>query len=147
MRHAEAAPAGGGADHERPLTDAGRAAAAARGPLVRGLAPDVVLCSSAMRTRQTLAALDLSGGTVTISEDLYHGGPGAVVEQIRGVDPDAGTVLVVGHLPTVEVMVRDLLHDDAALGPFRPGSMAVLQVPGPWAELWVGATRLLDFLA
>ena len=147
MRHAEAAPAPDGHDADRPLTPRGRQLAVSRGVAVRGHAPEVVLCSPARRTRETLAALGLGEEMPVLGDDeLYSGGPASVLEQLRGLSPDVDRALLVGHLPTVEILVRDLLADAAALGPFRPGSLAVLQMPGPWAELWVGQARLLEFL-
>ena len=58
VRHAKAEPFGA-SDHERRLTDRGRAAAREAGEHLRlaGLEPDVVLVSSATRTRETWAEL------------------------------------------------------------------------------------------
>src|SRR5579875_2861703 len=58
LRHANAAAAPPGLpDHARPLTAVGRAAAGAMGRAMRrlGLQPDLVLVSSARRTRRRVA--------------------------------------------------------------------------------------------
>ena len=60
MRHAHAAaPMGWQADAERPLSPTGRAEAFAAGTWLRDTCepPDAVLCSPAVRTRETLAQL------------------------------------------------------------------------------------------
>ncbi len=63
LRHAKAVPEGKGPDHERALTDIGRAAATAIGQAMKkaGLAPEVVLVSTATRTQGTLEQLESAG--------------------------------------------------------------------------------------
>ncbi len=60
LRHAKAAPAAGQADRDRLLSPPGRRAALSmrRAMAERGLAPDLVLVSTARRTLQTLEALE-----------------------------------------------------------------------------------------
>ena len=57
MRHAKAEPFGDKGDSERELTDKGlkQAKAVGKGIESLGLVPDQISCSSATRTRQTLA--------------------------------------------------------------------------------------------
>ena len=79
-------------DHDRPLSERGRAAAPRMGAYMRGAGylPDLVLCSTSMRTRQTLDAVISELGVepaTEFQEELYlavgaryggggtHGGP------------------------------------------------------------------------
>lgn len=160
LRHAKAEPAGAVVDHERPLALAGRRQAAAVGAALAaaGLAPTHVLCSSALRTRQTweVARHALVGApgaepTVEVSDALYDAGAGDVLAAVRDLPQDAATVLVVGHEPTVSHLAAGLAgpgSDDAALARVRTGvptaAWSVLAVDTPWAELDAGTARLLS---
>ena len=104
LRHGKAAgnaPAGGG-DKERPLTARGRRDATALGHRlaagvgVFGLAdvplPQVVLCSSAVRTRQTAdLVLEAMGGSLPLESlhSLYGANPDTVLGYIRELDDQA----------------------------------------------------------
>jgi phosphohistidine phosphatase len=138
LRHAKADRPSGVADVDRPLTDRGHADAAAVGAWLasRGYAPDVVLCSPARRTRQTWhgVALALTGAPeVRYEPDLYAGGVHAVLSLIAGVPESAGTVLVVGHNPTVSLLSTRL---DRAAGNdsdgLRTSGIAVHARDGDW---------------
>ncbi|MFT9142880.1 SixA phosphatase family protein, partial [Acetobacter orientalis] len=108
LRHAEAAPAPMGdfssaADHARPLTAAGLAAAQRCGLWLRqqGLSPDYVVCSPAVRTRQTLEGLlpflhaPLSGPLFL--PDIFEGPPPPRRGQIQKTPPQAPSGHRIGH--------------------------------------------------
>ena len=67
LRHAKAANPEGVADPDRPLTSRGHADAAAAGAWLahRDLQPDLVLCSSARRTRETWHGVALALSTAS----------------------------------------------------------------------------------
>src|SRR5262245_2142513 len=76
------------ADHERPLAPRGRKAAARIAEHLERerIAPELVLCSTALRTRQTLAALlPILGGEVVIrlEDGLYGAGAAQVLARVR----------------------------------------------------------------
>ena len=78
LRHAKADWPNGVDDHERPLADRGRHQApdAGRWLADSGINPDFVLCSTALRTRETwkLAAHELPKRTrKTVYEDRIYG--------------------------------------------------------------------------
>jgi phosphohistidine phosphatase len=163
MRHAEA----GGAynDHERPLTPAGLIDATAAGSWIRSALPgvDAVLCSTALRTRQTLSATGV-GAPTRFAQELYGGGIDDILSQIALTPDTASTVLVVGHAPGIPATAHELLtvaalvradggsgDDDGpttgdpgenrehpavdGLRHFSAGAVAVLTTAAPWAAL------------
>jgi len=161
MRHAEA----GGAfnDHERPLTPAGLVDAAAAGDWIRSALPEVdaVLCSTALRTRQTLSAT-VVGAPTRFAPELYGGGIDDILSQIALTPDTASTVLVVGHAPGIPATAHELLTvaalvradagsgGDATTGDpqenrespvvdglryFSAGAVAVLTTAASWAVL------------
>ena len=161
MRHAEA----GGAfnDHERPLTPAGVIDATAAGSWIRSALPgvDAVLCSTALRTRQTLTAIGV-GAPTRFAQELYGGGIDDILSQIARTPDTASTVLVVGHAPGIPATAHELLTvaalaraDDGSgdepttgdpgenrehpavdgLRHFSAGAVAVLTTAASWAAL------------
>jgi len=150
LRHGQAKDAPpGGSDHERPLSKSGRRAVATLGPVVRRLGPDLVLCSSALRTRQTLEALDLDAETdtavdVSIEPGLYGAEVDEIVEHLRGVDDDIDVLLVVGHNPGVHQLVIELTGGERVPS-FRPATLAVLDLDvARWHEVGAGVGRLVS---
>lgn len=111
LRHSKAANPIGVADRDRPLSDRGRRDAAAAGRLLAeaGLAPDLVLCSPALRTRQTLEELAFDSGVVhDFDRRLYSADVETLFQVISEVPDEVRTVLLVGHNPAVHQLVHDL---------------------------------------
>lgn len=164
LRHAKAEPGGAGADITRTLAPRGRA----QGPgvaaalLAAGAVPQVVLCSAAVRTRQTwqVVATALADSGVAVDaidvrflDDLYEASPGTVIEHVGVVADSVDRVLVVGHEPTMSVTTSRLA--DAA----TPGHLllqvsvgiptaaaCVLELSGHWSDLSSGSATLRGVL-
>jgi phosphohistidine phosphatase len=100
MRHAKSDWSHAGLnDHDRPLNPRGTRAAAEIGKWMRarGYLPEQVYCSSATRTRQTLAGLGLEGTPVDVLRSLYMADAEEKMRVLRGAKGQ--TVLMVGHNP------------------------------------------------
>ncbi len=154
MRHAKSDYPDGVADHDRPLAARGIHEAGLAGDWLRENLPaiDAVLCSSAVRTRQTLERSGIKA-TVSFLDRLYGAGPGSMIEEINRVGDEPDTLLVIGHEPTVSQVALGLAdrgHSDsrAVSGiktKFPTSGIAVLRVPGSWDCLRVGAAELTSF--
>lgn len=157
VRHAEAA-ATGASDHERPLTASGRDAARGLGEWLRAQEhrPDEVLVSDAARTRGTWEEIAAAAGyddvRVGFCPSLYADGPESALDLVRTTPDSVGTLLVVGHNPTVASLAH-LLHDGQgseraaivmAQG-YPPAATAVLATPNGWSGLDWGSARLVEF--
>src|SRR6478609_1619971 len=92
LRHAKSAYPPGVADHERPLAPRGEREAALAGDWLRAHAPavDAVLCSTATRTRQTLARTRIEA-SVNYVDRLYDATTGAVIEEINSAESRFGS--------------------------------------------------------
>jgi phosphohistidine phosphatase len=142
IRHAKAESGEEGSDHERRLTGAGIATAQAAGTWLAAAVPqvDAVWCSSATRARQTWEAVApvLTGEpAVDFDRALYLAGVDDVLDHLGSTE---GTVVVVGHNPTLEAALG-VMAPDTSRG-MRPGAVAVIEVTdtaGP------GSGRLRDF--
>ena len=147
-------------DHARPLNARGRQAAAAmrRAMHELGLAPDVVLVSSARRTLQTMEALEPWEDTPLIEpmDALYLASAPQMLQVLRGVAETARSVLLVGHNPGLHELAM-LLVGPQAMAPGTPstrrlaegyptGALAEFTVAGSWRSLGEGGGRLLRFL-
>lgn len=157
MRHSKAEEGLGKVDHDRELSSRGKRDAQAAGAWLRqeGLLPDLVICSTSVRTRQTWDALVKGGAQTEFLEyrkSVYQGGPTAMVETVREDAGDMGTVLVIGHNPTMaEVTTRlsdgngsTMAHEALGSG-FATSGIAVLRFAGEWTDLDFGACDLERF--
>ncbi|WP_407342527.1 SixA phosphatase family protein [Pengzhenrongella phosphoraccumulans] len=160
LRHAKAEHSGREVDEKRPLALAGRRQCAQIGAALtaRDLVPELVLCSSAVRTRQTwdLVRTGLGGASpeVEFSGVLYDAGVSEVLALVQQVPDEVRTVLVVGHEPTMSAVAATLASsasDKAAVAHVRAGTstgtFSVLDVAGPWSGLARGAARLHTVVA
>jgi phosphohistidine phosphatase len=154
LRHAKSAYPDGVADHDRPLASRGKREAGLAGEWLRANLPpiDAVLCSTATRTRETLARTGIDA-PVRYVERLYDSTPGTVIEEINGVDDDVSALLVIGHEPTMSGLALGLANPDTANAAaatristkFPTSAMAVLRLNGNWADLELGSAQLADF--
>ena len=153
MRHAKSDYPEGVADHGRPLAARGIREAALAGEWLRDNAPsiDAVLCSSAVRTRQTLERTGIDA-PVSFLDELYGASPGAVIGTINAVDDDIATLLIVGHEPTTSEVAlglagpgSDARAADGIAMKFPTSALAVLRVPGPWSHLELSGAELVAF--
>lgn len=151
LRHAKAARQPSQRDADRPLTGRGRRDAAAAGRWLResGLAPDVVLCSAAVRTTQTWehvrAALGAAGerAAASFSLRLYQACADELLQAIREAPDSARVVLAVGHNPAAAQLAADLTGQEGL--PFPTAALAVIAFSGSWAGLRHRRGRLAAF--
>lgn len=146
-------------DARRPLNKRGRKAAAAMGQMMagRGLLPELVLCSPAVRAAETWQlvseALPLQPA-VEIVEALYDFGDGSrLLKVIRDHGGASPRLLLVGHNPAIESLaIRLIGHGDPALRvrldtKYPTGALAIMSFDiSNWAELEEATGELNDFI-
>ncbi|HJS94193.1 MAG TPA: histidine phosphatase family protein [Solirubrobacteraceae bacterium] len=154
LRHAKSSWDDPGlADHERPLAPRGRRAVEAIAAHVNaaGITPELVLCSSARRARETLEGVAV-GGEHVIEPDLYGANCEDILERLHGVPEDIGSLMLVGHNPTLQELVLRLADDDAApqlaevRRKFPTGALATLTFDCAWMELSPRSARLASYV-
>ena len=135
-------------DHDRPLAPRGRKAAKRMGAHLRerGIEPQLVLCSSARRTRETVERLALpSGSQVEVEDGLYAARAGALLGRLRAVGDDVSSVLLVAHNPGVHELALALVDGEGA--PFADklptGALVDLEFEGSWSDL--ERARLVEY--
>ena len=112
LRHAKSDwNAGATDDLSRPLAERGRRAAAAVGSFLAaaGHVPDLVLCSPAVRARQTLELAVAAGNwpcPIEIADELYYGSVANMVS--LACQRQVPVVMLVGHEPTTSSALEHL---------------------------------------
>lgn len=152
LRHVRAEDGARGGDRRRLLSAAGRDQlgrfGAADPPGIVGralaagcLAPDLVVTSDATRARETAdaAARAVGRGPVQVEPWLYQASVEDVMAWLWALSDQFGAVMVVGHNPTMHLLVAGLLATQVP-DRFPPGTMAVVHVDiDRWAALSSGA--------
>lgn len=147
-------------DFSRPLNARGRDAAPRIGRWMaeRGLAPATILCSSAVRTRATLALvlpqLDDPAPRIRYDDDLYLASAPELLARIKRYGGSGTTTLVVGHNPGLHILARSLA------GRGRREDLGALQIKLPtaglvvlhfnvahWDDIDRGRGELIDFVS
>ena len=151
-------------DHDRPLAPRGLQAVKLVGEHIResGMQPDQVLCSSSRRTRETMDAV-APGGETLIERDLYDATCADVIERLRRVPSGTGSVMIIGHNPTAQMLVLRLTGANGAeyangtkepVGgdlaevqrKFPTGALATLTFDCEWDELGPGCAELVAYV-
>ncbi|WP_066360821.1 SixA phosphatase family protein [Herbidospora mongoliensis] len=142
LRHAKAEHTPGVLDYDRVLTERGERNAREAGELIAKLAPDLIVSSPSARTRLTAELLGLADVPIAFERDVYEAYTDDLVAILRRIDPEVGTLVLVGHNPSVHDLVVQLAGPETEA--FKPGAFAVIELPGPWEELDPGTGTLVD---
>jgi phosphohistidine phosphatase len=146
VRHAKSSWDHDVEDHDRPLSGRGRRDADALGRLLvqRTLVPDLVLCSTATRTRETWERAEAAGASaaeVRLVRGIYHAWVPELVRLLRQTPDEVSTVLLLGHSPGIPDLVEHLCRrtDSASWAQldqkYPTSGLAVVQIPCSWREL------------
>ena len=140
-------------DHDRPLNERGKAAAADLGQWLasRGYVPDEVYCSDALRTRKTWSGIApaLPGTAVLeLKPALYHAGADVMMAVLRHAKAD--TVMIIGHNPGIAEFAAKLVAQaprNAEFQRYPTGATLVADFAvDSWEELGWGQGVVDDFI-
>jgi phosphohistidine phosphatase len=157
LRHAKSSANDEVDDHERPLSRRGREAARCIGkhlPATIGTL-DLVLCSSARRTRETLDLVlaEFSPRPQSLIEDeLYLASRQRLLDRLRRLGRRDVKILLIGHNPGLHelaVGLADRGSPDApalAAGKFPTAAYASFHAPADWSALGYSRHRLIAYV-
>lgn len=145
------------ADHDRPLNNRGRRTCDRLREHLTSLdsGPDLVLCSSSVRTRETLGRILPAwrgSQTVRILTSLYGADVSGILFVLHQLDEEAGSVLVVGHNPGLGELALNLAGLQSGepaqrlATKFPTGALATFEVSVPWQSLTPEGVSLVDFV-
>ena len=116
---------------------------------------DLVLCSSARRTRET-AELVLAGleplPRILYEDELYLASAKTLLRRLRRLDEAEGSVLAIGHNPGMHKLALALTAKNSpsraalAAGKFPTGARASFAIDGSWASLGRQRHQLVDYV-
>jgi phosphohistidine phosphatase len=125
-------------DHDRPLAPRGKRAAKAMARHLRkqGIVPELVLCSTATRARETLERVGLEG---VLEPGLYGASAATLLGRLD--DVDAESVMLVGHNPGLHDLALRLLRNPPAEleAKFPTGALVAMELGDD------GTAELLEF--
>jgi phosphohistidine phosphatase len=133
------------ADFDRPLNDRGRRAAPFMGELIRkrGLVPQAIVSSPALRARETAEAAAAAAGysgVILFDASVYEASPNDLRKIIAGFDNSWSAAMLVGHNPGMEGIVYYLTGH---VEPMPTAALAIIELEiDKWAELDEGMGRL-----
>jgi len=142
------------ADRDRPLAARGHNAAKRMAEHLRSSGPpvDLVLCSSAVRTTETLQHLGRAFGDadMLVEDGLYGATDEELLDRLRQVSDDIEGVALIGHNPGVQDLGSALAGAGEDLERMRTkfptGALAILEFDGPWSRLAEKGGRLTAFV-
>ena len=146
LRHAKSDwDSGVAQDSERPLNKRGRKDAPRMGAWMREhyLYPGWVLCSTAVRARETLEAvtqeLELSSARTYFLQDLYLADLDTLLGILRDVPAEEDSVMLVGHNPGLDELVSYLSKSPVLLSEsgklMTTACLAQFKLPDDWHDL------------
>ncbi|MDH4990237.1 histidine phosphatase family protein [Aquamicrobium lusatiense] len=145
-------------DFQRPLANRGRRAAPLMGREMarRGWLPDLALISSSVRTRQTwelVSAQWKNPCTSIFTETIYEADPAEILAGIRKMPDEAGSLLVIGHNPGLELLAGMLAGPGSPVPAleklerkFPTAAIVRLEIGSNWQDLSAETSRLTDFI-
>jgi phosphohistidine phosphatase len=143
-------------DHERPLASRGRRAGKklARHLRKAHVAPELVLCSPSVRTRETLEAIRPALGKpdVRFPSELYAASDETLLRAVRSVEWKRSSVLVIAHNPGLGELALALAGSgderlrERLAEKFPTGAFATLEFGGVWSELEPAACALVGYV-
>ena len=158
LRHAKSSRRDEPDDHQRPLSRRGREAAQRVGRnLSRAIGPlDLVLCSSATRTRETLdlviAEFPAPPPRCLVEDGVYLAAADRLLARLRRLPEAETNVLLIGHNPGLADLAARLVDlavphaRPLACGKFPTAARASLRIATSWEELGRARHDLVDYV-
>ena len=116
------------------------------------MTPELVLCSSANCTLETLERIEpeLEGATVRIETRIYEASAGELLALVRELADDIGSAMLIGHNPGLEHLIVDLARPgpelDRVREKFPTAALATLEFEGSWPDLRAGGAESVAFV-
>jgi phosphohistidine phosphatase len=129
-------------DHQRPLARRGqRDAKRIAKHLVRvGIEPELVLCSTAVRARETLELIRAGLGAapkVSFEAELYAASSRELLERIHTVPDEVTSLMLIGHNPSLQDLALALSSGGPELARIRAkfptAALATMTLPTSWS--------------
>ena len=157
LRHAKSSWKKEVEDRERPLNRRGREAALRVGQALPAAVGnlDLILCSSARRTRETMELVFAEFAVrprSVVEDELYEASKDELMSRLRRLPEDIGNVLLIGHNPGLHQLAVAIADTHTAglralsSGKFPTAARATLRVLEPWSAFSRSRCELVDYV-
>lgn len=139
VRHAESNWAQSGQrDFDRPLNERGLRDASFTGKRIKNSAslPDLIVCSPALRAKQTYAGLDLNIEPTIFDPNIYEASSQTLLQIIQAQNNQYNRLMLIGHNPSITWLIELLC--DTQIGDLAPCSVVELKLN---TSSWENATN------
>jgi phosphohistidine phosphatase len=144
-------------DFDRPLSDRGRSAAPVMGAAMKELnfVPELILCSPAERTRETLTLISpfVKDAQVTFDDELYLTSQETLYARLKATPIGIKRVLMIGHNPGMHGLALfltgtgDVKSISRLEDKFPTAALAIFSFPqATWRELVPASGHLEAFV-
>lgn len=133
-------------DYDRPLNKRGRLSAAFMGNLMRDEQVDLVLCSSAVRTTETITIFNEASSLnlkIDFKEKLYAASHNTHLEEISALNDNLNSVMIVAHNPGISHLLSHLTYESRHM---VTAAIAIIEFQvDSWQHISEGSGSLLSF--
>lgn len=140
-------------DHERPLNKRGMRDAPAMGKFLKnkGYFPEMIISSTAKRTRMTLKlfleGFNLENVIIDYDRRIYENSASEILDIInKEIHTTIDTLMILGHNPDMENLTTYLSGHYLPVNKFSTASIAILEFPVlKWSQIEPGNGKLVLF--
>ncbi|WP_420318336.1 SixA phosphatase family protein [Ekhidna sp.] len=150
IRHSYAEEPNGKRDIERQLTHEGQSTVRALGRhlINQNFNPDIILCSTAVRTKQTavnlVEELEISEHIIEYKDVIYNASVRELLSVLNEVAENNKEVAIIGHNPTITFFGEYL--SDAVIGNMQPAGIVTIQLEKlKWEEVSQGTGQFKSY--
>lgn len=144
IRHSFAENPNGKKDIERQLTHEGQSTVRALGRhlINQNFNPDIILCSTAVRTKETalnlVEELEMNEQVIDYHEIIYNASVRELLGVLNDLSEDHKEVAIIGHNPTITFFGEYL--SSAIIGNMEPAGIVTIKIEKlKWAEISQGS--------
>lgn len=144
IRHSYAEEAHGKRDIERKLTLEGQSTVRALGRFLinQNFNPDIILCSSSVRTTETavnlVEELEINEGVIEYRDVIYNASVREMLEVLNSISNDYKSIAIIGHNPTIAFFGEYL--SGSIIGNMDPAGVVSIKIDKlKWSEISQGS--------
>jgi phosphohistidine phosphatase len=136
-------------DFERPLNERGRRTAPFMGHLMkeRGICPAVIICSPAVRARETAIAVKSASDLIceiVFESGVYEASPNVLRKIIENLKDTFASAMLVGHNPGMEGIIYYLT---GRVEPMPTAALAIVELDvDKWSDTLDGSGTIVEII-
>ncbi len=150
IRHSYAEESHGKRDIDRKLTLEGQSTVRALGRYLinQNFNPDIILCSSSVRTTETavnlVEELGMNEGIIDYKEVIYNASVRELLEVLNEIPNEIKSIAIIGHNPTITFFGEYL--SGSIIGNIEPSGIVTIEIEKlKWEEISQGTGIFVNY--